>query len=138
MKYLPWALATLGAIIILALLINPTIAPRNIGIVDMGRILNESPQAQQLNEKFSEKYEQLIAQLQIEADDIDTERADYERAIYSEYLRFRQELDAQFQVALNEAIAAVAEAENLELVFDEDLVRYGGTDISNLIIKNLQ
>lgn len=139
MRYIPWLLVALCAIALIWFLANQTIPVHQVGLIDIGRILTESPQAQRLNQQLSEKYEQLVAQLQAEDEELDeVAKAERERTIYAEYLRFRQELENQFQAALNKAIAEVAEAENLQLVLDEDLVRYGGRDISNEVIKRLQ
>jgi Skp family chaperone for outer membrane proteins len=106
----------------------------------MGKILSESEYAQRLNEQLAEKYDQLITQLQSsDTEGIDEEtRADQERAVYAEYLRFRQELETEFQAALAKAISEAAEEADLQLVLDVDLVRYGGKDISSEVIKRLR
>src|SRR5690606_18912208 len=112
----------------------------NVGLIDMGKILSESQYAQRLNDQLSEKYDQLVAQLQAsaESEEIDEEKkAEQDRALYAEYLRFRQELETQFQAALDRAIAEAAGDANLQLVLDVDLVRFGGRDISDQIIKRL-
>lgn len=138
MKYVPWLLTALFALILISLLSGQQDHLQHIGHIDMTRILNESPQAIYLNEQLTAKYDQLVAQLQTENDLDEEEKADIERAIYAEYLRFRQELESQFQAALDQAITKAAEAANLQLVLDEDLVRYGGKDISGEVIKRLQ
>ncbi|MFY9435890.1 MAG: hypothetical protein WAQ42_03190 [Limnochordia bacterium] len=140
MKYLPWLLTALLAGAFIWVLSTQAVTVNNVGLIDMGKILSESQYAQRLNDQLSEKYDQLVAQLQAsaESEDIDEEKkAEQDRALYAEYLRFRQELETQFQAALDRAIAEAAGDANLQLVLDVDLVRFGGRDISDQIIKRL-
>gem|GEM_PF-311252 len=140
-KYIPWLLAALCVTALVWVLSTKTVSPDHIGLIDMGKILSESQYAQRLNEQLAEKYEQLVAQLQSdsESDTVDeAEKAERDRAVYAEYLRFRQELESEFQAALDRAITEAAETANLQLVLDVDLVRYGGKDISSEVIKLLR
>lgn len=140
MKYLPWLLTALLAGALIWVLSTQAVTVNNVGLIDMGKILSESQYAQRLNDQLSEKYDQLVAQLQAsaESEEIDEEKkAEQDRALYAEYLRFRQELETQFQAALDRAIAEAAGDANLQLVLDVDLVRFGGRDISDQIIKRL-
>jgi len=140
MKYIPWLLAACLALALIWALSAQTVNVNHVGLIDMGKILSESKYAQRLNEQLTDKYDQLVAQLQAsaESEDLsDDEKAEQDRAIYAEYLRFRQELESQFQAALDRAIAEAASEAGLQLVLDVDLVRYGGKDISDEIIKRL-
>ncbi|MFB5065654.1 MAG: hypothetical protein ACE3NC_00505 [Candidatus Wallacebacter cryptica] len=139
-RYIPWLLAALCALALIWVLYGQNASLEQIGLIDMGKILSESEYAQRLNEQLAEKYDQLIAQLQSsDTEGIDEEtRADQERAVYAEYLRFRQELETEFQAALAKAISEAAEEADLQLVLDVDLVRYGGKDISSEVIKRLR
>ncbi|HHT36022.1 MAG TPA: hypothetical protein GX019_02465 [Firmicutes bacterium] len=139
-RYIPWLLAALCALALIWVLYGQNASLEQIGLIDMGKILSESEYAQRLNEQLAEKYDQLITQLQSsDTEGIDEEtRADQERAVYAEYLRFRQELETEFQAALAKAISEAAEEADLQLVLDVDLVRYGGKDISSEVIKRLR
>ena len=140
MKYLPWLLTALLAGALIWVLSTQAVTVNDVGLIDMGKILSEGQYAQRLNDQLSEKCDQLVAQLQAsaESEDIDEEKkAEQDRALYAEYLRFRQELETQFQAALDRAIAEAAGDANLQLVPDVDLVRFGGRDISDQIIKRL-
>ncbi len=140
-RYIPWLLTALLAIGLIWVLAQEALPINQVGIIDMGRILSDSQYAQRLNDQMLEKYEQLIANLNVEVDRAElneTDSVEQERMIYAEYLRFRQELESDFQAALNKAIEEIAVAEKLQLVLDEDLVRYGGKDISSEVIKKLR
>jgi Skp family chaperone for outer membrane proteins len=138
MKYVPWLLTALCILLVVGFWTDAVKTPQRIGLIDMARILNESSHAIRLSEQLREKYEQLVAQLQNESDVDEETQAEYERAIYAEYLRYRQELENQFQAALDQAISEIASARDFQLVLDVDLVRYGGKDVSSEVIERLK
>lgn len=138
LKYLPWILVVLvGAALAWVLFAQP-MGP-NIGTISLGRIIDESPRAQELNQMLSDRYEELITQLNTEQDEeTPEERAVREREAYSQYLAYRQELEVKLQKEVDEAVRNVAQDKNLRIVVDDDVVRYGGTDVSDEVIARLR
>lgn len=138
MKYLPWGLAGLLAIgLIWALMTAP--AGETVGTVNLGRIVDESVRAQQLNQMLSDRYNELITRFDLgsEPGEDDVDRANREREAYSEYLAYRLELESQFQLEVDKVVQEVAERENVTIVLDEDVVRFGGKDLSDEVIRRL-
>ena len=139
LKYLPWILVVLvGAALAWVLFAQP-MGP-NIGTISLGRIIDESPRAQELNQMLSDRYMELVAEFSTEEDEEVTaeERAAKEREAYSQYLAFRQELEVKFQKEVDEAVRGVAKDKSLSIVVDSDVVRYGGTDLSDEVIARLR
>lgn len=138
MKYISWLLAALLLSIILSFSMRSPQPTLEIGLVNMGKIIDESPRAKQMTEQLTQRYNELLAEVQVKREEMDEEaQAELERSAYAAYLKFRQELETQFQIALDEAIANVAEAKNIKIVVDEELVRYGGKDLSSEVIRRL-
>ena len=139
LKYLPWILVVLvGAALAWVLFAQP-MGP-NMGTISLGRIIDESPRAQELNQMLSDRYKELIAEFSTEQDQEVTseERAAKEREAYSQYLAYRQELEVKFQKEVDEAVRKVAKDKGLSIVVDSDVVRYGGTDLSDEVIARLR
>lgn len=138
MKYLPWGLAGLLA---LALVWASMVAPADevVGTVNLGRIVDESARAQHLNQLLSERYNELITRFDLgsEPEEDDVDRANREREAYAEYLSYRLELETQFQSEVDAIVREVAKNENITIVLDEDVVRFGGKDLSDEVIKRL-
>ncbi len=136
MKYLPWGLAGLLAIaLIWAMMMAPS--GEAVGTVNLGRIVDESARAQQLNQKLSDQYNELVTRFDLgsEPEEDDVDRANREREAYSEYLSYRLELESQFQIEVDKVVQEVAERESVTIVFDEDVVRFGGKDLTNEVIR---
>lgn len=138
MKYLPWGLVGLLAI---ALIWALTMAPagESVGTVNLGRIVDESARARQLNQMLSDRYDELITRFNLasEPEEDDVDRANRERDAYSEYLSYRLELESQFQLEVDKVIQEVAKREKVTIVLDEDVVRFGGKDLSDEVIRRL-
>jgi Skp family chaperone for outer membrane proteins len=138
-KYLPWiGMVLLAAALAWVLVETPREA--QIGVIDLVKIIDESPRAQELNRMLMERYNELVAELNesVGEETPEDERADRERQAYSAYLAYRQELEAQLQVEVDEAVRAVAQDQGIPLVVDSDVVRYGGKDISGEVIARLK
>src|SRR5690554_3354627 len=110
-----------------------------VGTVNLGRIVDESARAQHLNELLSERYNELITRFDLgsEPEEDDVDRANREREAYAEYLSYRLELETQFQSEVDAIVREVAKNENITIVLDEDVVRFGGKDLSDEVIKRL-
>jgi outer membrane protein len=138
-KYFPWiGLVLLGAALAWALWGAP--GQPQVGVIDLVKIVDESPRAQTLNRMLMDRYNELVEQLNAEVDEEtpEEERADRERQAYSAYLAYRQELEAQLQAEVDQAVQAVAKDKGIALVVDRDVVRYGGEDISAEVISRLK
>lgn len=139
MKYLPWGLVGILAIV---LIWSFWAAPmgETVGTVNMNRVVDESPRAQQLNQMLSDRYNELITEFDLGAEptEDDLERPERERQAYASYLAYRQELEIRFQEEVNKAVGEVAQEKKITVVVDEDIVRYGGKDLSDEVIKRLK
>jgi outer membrane protein len=137
-KYLPWGLAGLLAIaLVWSFMTIP--AGETVGTVNLGRIVDESARAQQLNQMLSDRFEELITRFDLgsEPDEEDVDRANREREAYSEYLSYRLELETEFQAEVDAVVQEVAQSEKVKVVLDEDVVRYGGKDLTDEVIRRL-
>lgn len=138
MKYLPWGLVGLLAIaLIWFFMAGPT--GETVGIVNLTRVVDESARAQKLNQLLSDRYDELITRFDLgsEPSEEDPDRANRERQAYAEYLAYRQELETQFQAEVDQIVQEVAQKQNVTVVVDYDVVRYGGKDISDEVIRRL-
>jgi outer membrane protein len=138
-KYLPWALAgLLAAALIWALLAGS--GGGSVGVVNLVRVVDESPRAQELNELLAQRYQELLTRFDLEEapSEEDVDRAARERQAYGEYLAYRQELELQLEKEVNAAVREVAEDKGISVVLDSDVIRYGGIDLTDEVIRKLK
>lgn len=139
MKYLPWGLViVLAGALAWSFMAQPMSGA--IGTVDMGRVVDESARAQELNDMLSERYDELIAEFNLEGEPEEEapDRVERERQAYARYLAFRQELEVKFQEEVDRSVQKVAQNKKLKVVIDDDVLRYGGEDLTDEVIKQLK
>ncbi|HBG09627.1 MAG: OmpH family outer membrane protein [Limnochordia bacterium] len=139
MKYLPWVLAGLLAVA-LAWVLMAGPGREAVGVVNLMRVVDESPRAQELNQMLADRYQELLTRFDLEDEptEEDVDRSARERQAYAEYLAYRQELELQLEGEVNAAVKEVAESRGISVVLDSDVIRYGGTDLTDEVIRKLK
>lgn len=141
LKYAPWVLTGLVLISVVWLAVTGTLgagSQQGIGVIDMGRVVEQSRRAQDLNQQLNDYFEQMLADFEAERYLEEDERSAREKELYSDYLRLRQELEDQFQHEVDQIVVRIVNEKGLAVVVDQDVVRHGGFDISNQVIRALQ
>ncbi len=73
----------------------------NVGVVDLARIVAESPLAQRYEKQLADKYKELQTQLEEEKTNLDEQsREAREKELMAEYLKLKQELEASWRKRL--------------------------------------
>ncbi len=149
--------------------VSPAVAQSSIGFVSLDRILREAPAAQRAQKKLEEEFSQRGQELSKTADQLkklqgnleknavtmsDSERQKREREFgdinrdfqrrqreFNEDLaqRRKEEFDGVLERA-NRAVRKIAEAEKLDIVFQNEQVVWASTriDITDKVIKALE
>ncbi|HHV93843.1 MAG TPA: OmpH family outer membrane protein [Firmicutes bacterium] len=111
----------------------------NVGVVDLARIVAESPLAQRYEKQLADKYKQIQTQLDEEKTSLDEEgRQAREKELMAEYLKLKQELEGKLEKEIDEALGAIARQKNLGIVVYKEAVRYGGQDVTSDVVKALK
>ncbi len=150
-------------------IVSPALAQSSIGFVSLDRILREAPAAQRAQKKLEEEFSQRGQELSKTADQLkklqgnleknavtmsDSERQKREREFgdinrdfqrrqreFNEDLaqRRKEEFDGVLERA-NRAVRKIAEAEKLDIVFQNEQVVWASTriDITDKVIKALE
>ncbi|WP_408955174.1 OmpH family outer membrane protein [Natroniella sp. ANB-PHB2] len=110
-----------------------------VGVMNQDRVWNESKQAanyqKQLNNKIEaiqEEYNQIAEGLEEE------EQLEQHQQAYEEINQLQDDLRGQFVAEIEEAVKEIAEEEGLDMILDQQDVRYGGIDITDQVIEKLQ
>ncbi len=129
---------------------NSTILASNIGFIDEGIVLKNYPDAQ----KMQEKQKNLTLELQKFATDAkykiasaknEKERKNLETKLTKELQSKKKSFDAEYQKIFNsvqknvfDSIKTTAESKGLIIVLRRNSVIYGGTNITQDVIKHLK
>ncbi|EGO62897.1 OmpH family outer membrane protein [Acetonema longum] len=108
----------------------------SIGVIDVDRIMAESPKVKALQEQLNQVAKSYTDQLEAEKPNLSPEEYEKKREIvYQKFLRKKQELEKQVDQSLKQALEAVAKTKKLSLILYKNSVAFGGTDITSEVIK---
>ncbi|MGI6567536.1 MAG: OmpH family outer membrane protein [Firmicutes bacterium] len=141
MSRVPWSLIV--GIAVIAALAAGTLWLRSpgsgVGVVDLAKIVAESPLAQRYEKQLADKYKELQTQLEEEKTNLDEQaREAREKELMAEYLQLKQELEGKLEKEIDEALASIARQKNLGVVVYREAVRYGGQDVTGEVVKALK
>jgi outer membrane protein len=109
-----------------------------VGMVDLDRIMAESPRALAADRELAAKYEALSQKLEEElallADD---EREARESELFGEYLQLKMDLEGLLAKDIDAAIDEVKRRRGIRVVVYRDAVKIGGVDITDEVIRRL-
>lgn len=114
-------------------------ANSRVGVLDLAKVVKESPRARAFEQELAEKFESLQAELkEMPAGLSEAERARREEQVTQAYLDFKEQLEKRLEREIDEAVAAVAKDQRIDVVVFKESVRYGGIDITADVIKRLR
>lgn len=132
-----WILALAILAVALSLVALGGSSRGKIAVVDMGRVLKESPKAQQFEGELAKKYQQLTEDLAKKKDLSKEEREKQQAAAYDEYLKTKDQLEQKLEREVAAAVAKIAKSRRLSVVLYKEAVRWGGVDLTPQLISAL-
>ena len=111
----------------------------NIGVLDVNKVMTDSPQVKAYQDQLNTKGKELSDQL--EKDKASLSQEDFQthqKAAYDEFMKVKQDLEGQIDSAIKQALEQVAKEKNLGVVVYKNSVAQGGTDITDDVIKKMQ
>lgn len=109
-----------------------------IGVLHLERLLAESKTARSYQEELDARGEELREKHQLLAEELDEYTSSRKQdEAYQEFVSFREELEAELNQRIEEVVKGITEEKNLKLVLEKESIRYGGVDITELVIERL-
>lgn len=109
------------------------------GVVDMKRVVSESPKIRALQEELSAKGRELAEQLEKDKAVLSAEELHVkQQTAYGEFMEFKKSIENRFDEVVNKALAEVGKEKSLNLILYKSTVAFGGMDITQDVINKLQ
>ena len=113
--------------------------PSTIGIVDMQKVMAENPKIKQMQEQLNTKAKELTANLEKEKATLKPEEFQQkEQVAYAEFMKLKQEFEAQIESQTKKVLEEVAKEKKLGAVIYKNGMAWGGIDVTEDILKKLQ
>ena len=133
------------SILVLATLVfagcTTTPEEKKIGKINIDKVIKESPKAQEIQNQLDKESERIRDKYNFDEEDQDLneeeKKANQQKAI-QEFVKVKQDLEKELNDKIETAIKGIAEEQNLDIVLYEQSVKYGGIDITQDVIEQLQ
>ena len=113
--------------------------PSTIGIVDMQKVMAENPKIKQMQDQLNTKAKELTDNLEKERATLKPEEFQQkEQAAYAEFMKMKQEFEAQIETQTKKVLEEVAKEKKLGAVIYKNGMAWGGVDITDDVLKKLQ
>ncbi|MBP2649984.1 MAG: outer rane chaperone Skp (OmpH) [Firmicutes bacterium] len=133
-----WAVFII-AIMAMGLLLGGCGTSNNVGIVDVEKVMNESPKAKVFRDQLSTKFNELNAQLEKDKTGLSPEEFQKrQEAAYSDLVKLRTDLESQIDASMKQALDQVAQEKKVSVILYKNGVAQGGTDVTDAVIGKMQ
>ena len=129
----------LVAIFALALLLGGCGAANTVGVLDVQKVMTESPKVKQLQEQLNTKAKELSDQL--EKDKATMSADEFQKrqeTVYGEFMKTKQDLESQIDASIKQTLEQMMKDKKLGVVIYKNSVAAGGVDITEEVINKMQ
>ena len=113
--------------------------PSTIGIVDMQKVMAENPKIKQMQDQLNAKAKELTENLEKERATLKPEEFQQkEQVAYAEFMKMKQEFEAQIETQTKKVLEEVAKEKKLGAVIYKNGMAWGGVDVTEDVLKKLQ
>lgn len=132
-------LALLFLLVFTAALLGGCSTGPTIGVVDVNKVMTDSPKVKGFQDQLNAKGKELSDQLEKEKATLSP--ADFQKrqeAVYGDFMKVKQDMEAQVDSTIKETLDQISKDKKLSVVLYKNGVAQGGTDITDEVIKKLQ
>jgi outer membrane protein len=110
-----------------------------IGVVDVTKVMADSPKVKKFQEDFNVKGKETIEQLEKEKATLSPEEFQKrQQVVYGEFMKVKQDMETQVQDVVKQTVGEISKEKKITVVLYKEGVAQGGTDITDDVIKKLQ
>lgn len=109
-----------------------------VGVVDMEKVMKESPKVKTLQEQLTTKGKAIQDELDNDQKTLSKEDFDKkQQAKYGEFMQLRQDLESQVEASMKQSMEEVAKEKNLGAILFKQGVAQGGVDVTDDVLKKM-
>lgn len=110
-----------------------------IGVVDINKVMTDSPKVQQFEEKLKTDAQPLIDKLEQDKANLSPEQLQQRSMeVGNEIEKMKKDLSTELNTSMDKALADIAKEKSLSVVLYKNGVAQGGIDVTDDVIKKMQ
>ena len=137
MKTLRYLLAI--SMVIMAVVVSGCGQNKNVGVIDVEKVVTESPKIKVMNEELMAKHKEIEEKLN--TDKTTLSEADFnnaKQATDAEFTALRKDLSGKMETEIKTNLEKIAKEKNLSVIIKKNVTVQGGVDVTDEMITKLQ
>ena len=137
MKTLRYLLAI--SMVIMAVVVSGCGQNKNVGVIDVEKVVTESPKIKVMNEELMAKHKEIEEKLN--TDKTTLSEADFNNAKQvadTEFTALRKDLSGKMETEIKTNLEKIAKEKNLSVIIKKNVTVQGGVDVTDEMIAKLQ
>ena len=137
MKTLRYLLAI--SMVIMAVVVSGCGQNKNMGVIDVEKVVTESPKIKVMNEELMAKHKEIEEKLN--TDKTTLSEADFnnaKQAADTEFTALRKDLSGKMETEIKTNLEKIAKEKNLSVIIKKNVTVQGGVDVTDEMIAKLQ
>ena len=112
---------------------------KNVGVIDVEKVVTESPKIKVMNEELMAKHKEIEEKLN--TDKTTLSEADFnnaKQATDAEFTALRKDLSGKMETEIKTNLEKIAKEKNLSVIIKKNVTVQGGVDVTDEMITKLQ
>lgn len=128
-----------GIMAAVVLLLGGCSSTPSVGVLDVNKVMTDSPKVKQFQEQLTQKGQELSAQLEKDKASLSAEEFQKKQeTVYGDFAKTKQDMEGQIDTSMKQALEQVSKEKKIGVVLYKNTVAQGGTDITDEVIKKMQ
>ena len=127
------------SMVIMAVVVSGCGQNKNVGVIDVEKVVTESPKIKVMNEELMAKHKEIEEKLN--ADKTTLSEADFnnaKQATDAEFTALRKDLSGKMETEIKTNLEKIAKEKNLSVIIKKNVTVQGGVDVTDEMIAKLQ
>ena len=127
------------SMVIMAVVVSGCGQNKNVGVIDVEKVVTESPKIKVMNEELMAKHKAIEEKLN--TDKTTLSEADFnnaKQAADTEFTALRKDLSGKMETEIKTNLEKIAKEKNLSVIIKKNVAVQGGVDVTDEMIAKLQ
>lgn len=127
------------SMVIIAVVVSGCGQNKNVGVIDVEKVVTESPKIKVMNEELMAKHKEIEEKLN--TDKTTLSEADFnnaKQAADTEFTALRKDLSGKMETEIKTNLEKIAKEKNLSVIIKKNVTVQGGVDVTDEMIAKLQ
>ena len=127
------------SMVIMAVVVSGCGQNKNVGVIDVEKVVTESPKIKVMNEELMSKHKEIEEKLN--TDKTTLSEADFnnaKQAADAEFTALRKDLSGKMETEIKTNLEKIAKEKNLSVIIKKNVTVQGGVDVTDEMIAKLQ